>query len=103
MSLFVTKIPTNLAVIIAKLPKNAFINGTKFNPATGDLELSWEHDKLKTKHTFPWPFPIANLDGDLPVGVTMDAPPKPVTDKAPEIIVKESIDTKAKSVRKPRT
>lgn len=95
MSLLITKIPTDLAAVKAKLPTGSFIHGVVWNPTSAELELTWEHEQLVTKHTFPYPFPLASLDGELPSGVVAKT-------AAPKIEAPKPVDTKAKNVRKPK-
>ena len=78
MSQFTTRIPVDVAGIIAALPKNHFLHGVTFDKDKNEVIVTWEHDNFWSGLTIPVDFPPANvLKKTLPKGVRKGGKPQP--------------------------
>src|ERR1039458_6668037 len=83
MSQFNTRIPVDVAGIIAALPKNHFLHGVSFDKATNEVIVLWEADQFWSGLTIPVDFPPKNvLKKTLPHGVKTGGRPQPATPAA---------------------
>lgn len=64
MSKFFTPIPVDVQRILDLLPRHTFIHGIKWNAEDKTVEIHWEHDRIRTKYTFPVKFEEFELLSD---------------------------------------
>lgn len=92
MSKFKTAIAVDVESVKGLLPKGSFLHGVEWNKDNSSVELTWEHDALKTKYSFASDYPLAKLrefaglnnrpPADAPENVTVAAETETV---APQI------------------
>lgn len=91
MSKFLTALPVNVKDLIDALPKNSFVHGITFDPATNEVQVLWENDRLETGLSVPILFKQEDFGRrKLPEGIRDARKPKPVQtppveENAPEV------------------
>lgn len=89
MSKFLTTLSIDVQAVLEMLPAGSSIQDVRLTETKRAVEILWDNDNLRTPYTVPIPFPLENLNGDLPKNVTKREPvkipePQPVTTVATE-------------------
>ena len=94
MSKFKTVMMVDVEAIKRELPNNVFIHGVEFQADPPRVELTWEHDGLKTPYTFPLDYPLELLQArQVPKGVTVIEAPRGTAGEKPVEPEAEKADT----------
>ena len=96
MSKFNTRIPVDVAAVVALLPRKSTVSGVSLeqvDDGSHEVVVEWENDWMKSPFTFPVEWPVEKLRSrEIPGKVTNVLPP----------IEQKQVDTVAKMVDKKR-
>ena len=97
MSKFNTRIPVDVAAVVALLPRKSTVSGVSLEQAddgSHEVVVEWENDWMKSPFTFPLDWPEDKLRSkEIPGKVTNSLPP---------IDAQKQVDNVAKMVDKKR-